>query len=359
MPGWAEKTSAAAKTDQGRDLMRFTGLAAAAAMMAMGAAVSAQAATLDDVRDRGHVVCGVNTGLAGFASPNEDGDWEGFDVDYCRAVAAAIFNDPAAVRFRALTSQERFTALQSAEIDVLSRNTTYTFTRDVSVGVDFIGTNYYDGQGFLIPRSLEVESAHELDGARVCVQTGTTTELNLADFFRANDMSFDSVVIQTAEEARRQYLAEACDAYTTDISGLAAVRATMPDPSQHLILPEVISKEPLGPVVRQGDHQWADLNRWVLNAMITAEELGVTSANVDEMRETSQNPNVRRLLGSEGDLGTALGLEAGWASQVISHVGNYGESFDRNIGENSPLGLERGLNAQWTDGGILYAPPLR
>jgi len=336
--------------------MRVFGVAIIAAFLIAG---SAAAQTLDEVRERGHLSCGVNTGLAGFASPNEDGEWEGFDIDFCRAMAAAIFGDANAVRYRALTSQERFTALQSSEIDILSRNTTWTFTRDVSVGVDFAGVNYYDGQGFMVPAALGVESALELDGARICVQTGTTTELNLADYFRTNDMTFETVVIQTAEDSRRNYLAEACDAYTTDISGLAAVRATLPEPGAHIILPEVISKEPLGPVVRQGDHQWADLTRWVLNATIAAEELGITSQNVNEMRETSNNPNILRLLGTEGDLGAQTGLDAGWAYNVISQVGNYGESFDRNIGPGSPLSLERGLNAQWYDGGILYAPPLR
>lgn len=336
--------------------MRAFGAAIIAAIMMVG---TANAQTLDEVRERGFVNCGVNTGLAGFATPNEAGDWEGFDVDFCRALASAIFDDPAAVRFRALTSQERFTALQSGEIDVLSRNTTWTFTRDVSVGVDFIGVNYYDGQGFMVPAALGVESALDLDGARICVQTGTTTELNLADYFRSNDMTFETIVIQTAEEARRNYLAEACDAYTTDISGLAAVRATLPDPNGNVILPEVISKEPLGPVVRQGDQQWTDLGRWVLNAMVTAEELGVTSVNVESERESTDNPNIRRLLGTEGDLGSQLGLDAAWAYRIIHHVGNYGESFDRNIGEGSSLDLERGLNAQWYDGGILYAPPLR
>jgi len=336
--------------------MRLFGIAIAAALC-IGTA--AQAQTLDEVRERGYLNCGVNTGLAGFASPNADGDWEGFDVDYCRAVAAAIFDDPAAVRYRPLTSQERFTALQSAEIDVLSRNTTWTFTRDISVGIDFIGVSYYDGQGFMVPASLGVTSALDLDGARICVQTGTTTELNLSDYFRANDMSYDSVVIQTNEEASRNYLAEACDAYTTDISGLAAVRATFDDPDSHIILADVISKEPLGPVVRQGDHQWADLNRWVLNAMIAAEEMGVTSVNVEEMAATSTNPNIMRLLGTEGDLGSLMGLEAAWAYQVIHHVGNYGEVFDRSIGTGSLLGLERGLNASWTEGGLMFAPPMR
>lgn len=336
--------------------MRALGIAIFATFILAG---GASAQTLDEVRERGFLNCGVNTGLAGFASPNEAGDWEGFDIDFCRAVAAAIFDDPSAVRFRALTSQERFTALQSAEVDILSRNTTWTFTRDASVGVDYVGVNYYDGQGFMVPSALGVTSALELDGARICVQTGTTTELNLADYFRTHGMSFETVVIQTAEESRRNYIAEACDAYTTDISGLAAVRVTLPDADEHIILPEVISKEPLGPVVRQGDPQWTDLGRWVLNVMITAEELGITSSNVDEMREASTNPNVRRLLGAEGDLGSQLGLDTGWGYSVVKHVGNYGESFDRHIGSGSPLGLERGLNAQWQDGGILYAPPLR
>jgi len=336
--------------------MRAIGIAILATFIMVG---TAGAQTLDEVKARGYLNCGVNTGLAGFASPNEAGEWEGFDIDFCRAMAAAIFDDPTAVRFRALTSQERFTALQSAEIDLLSRNTTYTYTRDVSVGVDFVGVNYYDGQGFMVPVALGVTSALELDGARICVQTGTTTELNLADYFRTHDMTFETVVIQTAEESRRNYIAESCDAYTTDISGLAAVRVTMPDPDAHIILPEVISKEPLGPVVRQGDPQWTALGRWVLNAMITAEELGVTSENVEELATTSTNPNIRRLLGAEGDLGSQLGLAADWAAQIIGHVGNYSETFERNIGVDSPLGLERGLNALWIDGGILYAPPLR
>ncbi len=337
--------------------MRFFGIATALAVLITTGAASAQ--TLNDVRERGFLNCGVNTGLAGFATPNDEGDWEGFDVDYCRAIAAAILDDPEAVRYRPLTSQERFTALQSGEIDVLSRNTTWTFTRDVSVGVDFIGVNYYDGQGFLVPAALGVESALELDGARICVQAGTTTELNLADYFRANEMAFETIVIQTSEEGRRQYLAEACDAYTTDASGLAAIRITLAEPGAHIILPDLISKEPLGPVVRQGDHQWADINRWVLNAMILAEEFSVTSDNVAYVAAESEDPEVRRLLGVEGDLGSQMGLTADWAYRVIAHVGNYGESFDRNIGRDSALNLDRGLNALWSDGGILFAPPMR
>ncbi len=337
--------------------MRLLMFATTFAVLGIAGAASAQ--TLSDVRDRGYLNCGVNTGLAGFATPNDQGEWEGFDVDYCRALAAAIFDDPTAVRYRPLTGQERFTALQSGEIDILSRNTTWTFTRDVALGFDFVGVNYYDGQGFLVPIALEVESALELNGARICVQAGTTTELNLADYFRANEMSFETVVIQTVEEGRRQYLAEACDAYTTDTSGLASLRSTLPDPSAHVILPEVISKEPLGPVVRQGDQQWADIGRWVLNAMIIAEEFEITSDNIAYVAAESESPEVRRLLGVEGDFGTQMGLTTDWAYRIISHVGNYGESFDRNIGRDSPSNLDRGLNALWSEGGILFAPPMR
>lgn len=337
--------------------MRLLGFATAFAVLFSMGAASAQ--TLDAVKERGHLNCGVNTGLAGFATPNDEGEWEGFDVDYCRALASAIFDDPDAVRYRPLTGQERFTALQSGEIDVLSRNTTWTFTRDVALGFDFVGVNYYDGQGFLVPLALEVESALELGGARICVQAGTTTELNLADYFRSNEMEFETVVIQTVEEGRRQYLAEACDAYTTDISGLASLRSTLPDPSAHTILPEVVSKEPLGPVVRQGDQQWADIGRWVLNAMIIAEEFEITSDNIDYVVANSESPEVRRLLGVEGDFGTQMDLTDDWAYRIIHHVGNYGEVFDRNIGRGSPSNLERGLNALWSEGGILFAPPMR
>lgn len=337
--------------------MKYPSLVAAIVFL-FGGSLSATASTLDEVKSRGHLNCGVSTGLAGFALPSASGEWVGFDVDFCRAVAAAIFNDPTKVKFTPLTNKERFTALQSGEIDFLSRNTTWTMTRDLKLGLEFAGVNYYDGQGFLVPASLGVQSALELDGARVCVQTGTTTELNLADYFRGNNMTFESVVISTADDARTNYLAEACDVYTTDASGLAALRSTFPDPSAHIILPEIISKEPLGLIVRHGDNQWGDLVRWTLNAMINAEELGVTSKNINDF-EDDPSPKIRRLLGKEGDFGEQIGLNPMWARNVIEKVGNYGEVFDRNLGKDSTLGLDRGLNALWSEGGILFAPPVR
>ncbi|MBQ0805611.1 MULTISPECIES: amino acid ABC transporter substrate-binding protein [unclassified Sulfitobacter] len=317
------------------------------------------AATLDDVKARGKLNCGVTTGLAGFAAPNASGEWEGFDVAVCRAVAAAVLGDPAAVEFIPTTGKTRFTALASGEIDFLARNTTWTFSRDVDLKFDFIGVNYYDGQGFMVPKSLGVSSAKDLDGATVCIQTGTTTELNLADFFRSNNISYEPVPIETNAEGQQQYLAGACDTYTTDASGLAATRATFEAPGDHIILPEIISKEPLGPLVRHGDNEWGDITRWTLYALIAAEELGVTSANVEEMAASTTNPEVARLLGTEGTLGEMLGLDAAWAKNAIASQGNYGEIFAKNIGEETPIGLARGLNAQWTDGGLMYAPPFR
>ncbi|MGC9418989.1 MAG: amino acid ABC transporter substrate-binding protein [Rhodovulum sp.] len=320
----------------------------------------AAAATLDDVKARGKLNCGTNTGLVGFAAPDANGEWQGFDVAVCRAVAAAVLGDPSAVEFVPTTGKTRFTALASGEIDVLARNTTWTFSRDVDLKFTFIGVNYYDGQGFMVPKSLGVSSAKELDGATVCIQTGTTTELNLADFFRVNNISYEPVPIETNAEAQQQYLAGACDAYTTDASGLAATRATFEDPTAHVILPEIISKEPLGPVVRHGDDEWGDIVRWTLNALIAAEEYGVTSANIDELAANpTSNPEINRLLGTEGNLGEMLGLSADWAVNAIKAGGNYGELFEKYIGENTPIGLARGLNAQWTDGGLLYAPPFR
>ncbi|WP_282609353.1 amino acid ABC transporter substrate-binding protein [Pelagibius sp. Alg239-R121] len=332
-------------------------LFAAAAVTALS--TGASAGTLDDIKAKGFVQCGVTTGLAGFAAPNDQGQWAGFDVDFCRAMAAAIFGDAAKVKYTPTTSKERFTALQSGEIDVLARNTTWTFSRDVNLGFEFVGVNYYDGQGFMVRKSLGVTSAKELDGASVCIQTGTTTELNLADYFRSNGMSYESVVIETSAEGRGVYEEERCDVYTTDASGLAAQRSTMADPSEHILLPEIISKEPLGPLVRHGDNQWGDIARWTLNAMIVAEELGVTAGNAADMASTSKNPEVLRLLGAEGDMGAQLGLSADWAKNIVMQVGNYGESYERNLGTTTPLALERGLNALWTDGGILYAPPMR
>ncbi|GGM00804.1 amino acid ABC transporter substrate-binding protein [Pseudooceanicola nanhaiensis] len=321
---------------------------------------AAGAATLDDVKARGKLNCGVSTGLAGFSNPDANGNWEGFDVAVCRAVAAAVLGDPQAVEFVPTTGKTRFTALASGEIDMLARNTTWTLSRDADLKFTFVGVNYYDGQGFMVPKELGVSSAKELDGATVCIQTGTTTELNLADFFRKNNMSYEPVPIETNAEAQQQYLAGACDVYTTDASGLASTRATFEDPSAHAVLPEIISKEPLGPLVRHGDDEWGDITRWTLNALVAAEELGITSANVAEMAASAgDNPEINRLLGTEGNLGEMLGLEADWAVKAISAGGNYGEIFESNIGESTPIGLARGLNAQWTDGGLIYSPPFR
>ncbi|MCP3969739.1 MAG: amino acid ABC transporter substrate-binding protein [Rhodobacteraceae bacterium] len=324
------------------------------------AAGAANAATVDDITARGKLNCGVSTGLVGFAAPDAAGIWDGFDVAVCRAVAAAVLGDPMAVEFVPTTGKTRFTALASGEVDMLARNTTWTFSRDVDLKFTFIGVNYYDGQGFMVPKDLGISSATELDGATVCIQTGTTTELNLADFFRSNNISYEPVPIETNAEAQQQYLAGACDVYTTDASGLAATRATFEAPGDHVLLPEIISKEPLGPLVRHGDDAWGDIVRWTLNALITAEELGVTSANVAEMASAAgNNPEINRLLGTEGNLGEMLGLNSDWAVGVISTSGNYGEIFEKNIGEATPIGLARGLNAQWTDGGLIYSPPFR
>ena len=333
----------------------FVGAIAAAALSAGAAA----AGTLDDVKAKGHVQCGISTGVAGFAFTNADGAWEGFDIAICQAVAAAVFGDASKVKYTTTTGKTRFTALASGEVDMLARNTTWTFSRDVDLKFEFTGVNYYDGQGFMVPKALGVASAKELDGATVCIQTGTTTELNLADFFRSNNMSYEPVPIETNAEAQQQYLANACDVYTTDASGLAATRATFDDPSAHVVLPEIVSKEPLGPLVRHGDNQWGDIVRWTLNALITAEELGVTAGNLDEMAKGTNNPEVNRLLGTEGTLGEMLGLDKEWAKRAIAVGGNYAEIFEANIGPNTAIGLGRGVNALWTDGGILYTPPFR
>lgn len=324
--------------------------------LAAGAAV---AGTMDDVKARGKLNCGVTTGLVGFAAPDANGEWKGFDVSVCRAVAAAVLGDQNAVEFVPTTGKTRFTALASGEIDMLARNTTWTFSRDVDLKFEFVGVNYYDGQGFMVPKGLGVSSAKELDGATVCIQTGTTTELNLADFFRSNNISYEPVPIETNAEAQQQYLAGACDVYTTDASGLAATRATFENPGDHVILPEIISKEPLGPLVRHGDNEWGDVVRWTLNALIAAEEYGITSANIEELAKGTNNPEINRLLGTEGTLGEMLGLDAEWAKRAIAANGNYAEVFAKNIGEETPVGLARGLNAQWTNGGLLYAPPFR
>ena len=319
---------------------------------------SAFAGTLDTVKERGKLMCGSNTGLAGFGNPNDAGVWEGIDVDVCRAVAAAVFGDASKVEYVPTTSKVRFTVLQSGEIDMLSRNTTWTLSRDVDLGLEFVGVNYYDGQGFMVPASLGVSSATELDGASVCIQVGTTTEMNLADYFKANGMSYESVPVETNSEADAAYTAGRCDVYTTDASGLYASRAGYPDPSAHVVLPEIVSKEPLGPAVRHGDSEWADIVRWSLNAMIIGEELGITSSNVEEMKG-SNNPEVLRLLGVESGYGAMLGLSDDWAANILSQVGNYSESFEKHIGPNTPINIQRGLNALYKDGGILYAPPFR
>lgn len=334
------------------------GLAAAlVAPLAMAQTAIAADSTLETVKTRGVLQCGVSTGLAGFGSADDKGNWTGLDVDLCRAVAAAIFDDPGKVKYVPLTAKERFTALQSGEIDLLSRNTTWTMSRDTS-GLSFAGVNYYDGQGFMVKKELGVKSVKDLAGASICVQTGTTTELNLADFFRANEIEYKPVVFEKLPATLAAYNANRCDAFTTDISQLYAIRLTLGDPDNHMVLPEVISKEPLGPAVRQGDPQWGDVVRWVHNAMLNAEELGVTQANVEQMK-ASETPNVKRLLGTEGEFGKALGLTNDWALRVIKHVGNYGESFDRNVGVGSPLKIARGQNALWSNGGLQYAPPIR
>jgi len=324
------------------------------------AASLATAGTMEDVKAKGYLQCGVSTGLVGFAAPDANGNWAGFDVSVCRAVAAAVLGDPKAVKFTPTTGKTRFTALASGEVDMLARNTTWTFSRDVDLKFTFTGVNYYDGQGFMVPKSLGVSSAKDLDGATICIQTGTTTELNLADYFRSNNISYEPVPIETNAEARQQFLAGACDVYTTDRSGLAATRATFEHPNDYVLLPEVISKEPLGPLVRQGDDQWADVVRWTLNALISAEELGVNSANIAEMSKApTKNPEINRMLGTEGDLGGMLGLDKKWATRAISAGGNYGEIFERYLGVKTAVGLARGLNAEWYNGGLIYSPPFR
>ena len=326
------------------------------------AASAASAATLDDVKAKGFLQCGVSTGLAGFSAPNDKGDWTGLDVDFCRAVAAAVFGDGTKVKFSPLSAKERFTALQSGEIDLLSRNTTWTINRDTALGMNFAGVTYYDGQGFMInaKKLPGVNSALQLSGASVCVQTGTTTELNLADYFKANNLEYSPVVFEKLEEVNAAYDAGRCDVYTTDQSGLYGIRLTLTAPDDHVVLPEIISKEPLGPSVRQGDDQWLDIVKWTYFALLTAEELGVTQANVEELK-TSGNPEIKRVLGVEADtkIGTDLGLGNDWVVNIVKAVGNYGELFERNVGTGSPLKIARGVNALWTKGGLQYAPPIR
>ena len=333
-------------------------LVTSAAVLALATASLASANTLQNTIQRGAVQCGVSDGLPGFSAPDDQGEWQGLDVDVCRAVAAAVFGDADAVRYISLNAVERFTALQSGEVDVLSRNTTWTTTRDTTLGLNFTGVTFYDGIGFMINRDLGVSSALDLDGAAICVQSGTTTELNVADYFRANGMEFDPIVFDTSEQTVGGYEAGRCDVLTSDTSQLAALRIQLSDPDQSVILPEIISKEPLGPVVRQGDDQWFNIVKWSLFAMLNAEEMGITQENVDEMRN-SDDPDIARLLGQDGNYGEGMGLDANWAYNIISQVGNYGESFERNVGMDSPLQIERGINALWTNGGIQYAPPIR
>src|SRR6187397_2772408 len=328
------------------------------ALVLAATAQGASAQTLKAVKDRGMLNCGANGSLAGFGLPDAQGKWTGLDVDFCRAIAAAVLNDANKVKYVPLSAKDRFTALQSGEIDVLARNTTWTSSRDTSLGLNFVGVNYYDGQGFLVRKSLKVNSALELNGASICVQQGTTTELNLADYFRANKMKLKSVTFATANEALKAYDAGRCDAYTTDASGLYSERLRVAAPDDHIILPEIISKEPLGPAVRHGDDQWFDIVKWTMNAMLNAEELGITQANVDDKKK-SENPDIKRLLGSEGKHGEALGLSDDWAYRIIKHVGNYGEAFERNVGQGSTLKIARRLNALWNKGGLQFAPSVR
>jgi len=329
----------------------------AGALIAATSTTALAGARLDAIKARGELICGVNTGLGGFSIADSTGKWVGLDADVCRAVAAALLGDGNKVKFVPLTAQQRFTALQSGEVDMLSRNTTWTLTRDTQLGLNFAATTYYDGQGFMVPKSLNVTSAKQLAGASVCVQPGTTTELNLADYFRANNLQYKPVVIEALAEVNAAFFAGRCDALTTDASGLASVRKNdAKNPDDYVILPEIISKEPLGPAVAQGDEQWADVVKWTIFALLEAEEYGITQANVEEMAKTSTNPNIKRVLGTTPGMGKAIGLNEDWVVKAVKSVGNYGEIWTRNI---TPLGLPRGLNNLWNKGGIMYAPPIR
>ncbi|MGH6663668.1 MAG: amino acid ABC transporter substrate-binding protein [Pseudolabrys sp.] len=339
-------------------MKRIVTLLSLSAAVAIAFAQTASAQTLKTVKDRGILNCGANGTLAGFGLPDAQGKWAGLDVDVCRALAAALFNDANKVKFVPLSAKDRFTALQSGEVDVLIRNTTWTSSRDSSLGLSFTGVDYYDGQGFMVRKALKVNSALELNGASVCVQQGTTTELNLADYFRAHNMQLKSVTFATANEAVKAYDGGRCDAYTTDASGLYSERLRLANANDHIILPEIISKEPLGPAVRQGDDQWFTVVKWVFFAMLDAEELNITSKNLDEMMK-STNPDVKRLVGTEGNYGEQIGLTKDWAVRIVKLVGNYGEVFERNVGQGSPLKIDRGLNKLWNKGGIQYAPPIR
>ncbi|MGL4240134.1 MAG: amino acid ABC transporter substrate-binding protein [Beijerinckiaceae bacterium] len=342
-------------------MKRFFGIAAGAAaacVVAGGVPAQSRLPTLEAIKQRGSVVCGANTGLPGFSIPDAQGNWSGMDVEFCRAIASAIFNDPTKVRFIATSSVNRFAVLQSGEVDVLSRNVTWTSSRDTSLGFNFGPVTYYDGQGFMVRKSIAAKSVKDLSGATVCVNQGSTTELNLADYFRTNNMQLKVVSFPTGEESVKAYEAGRCDSFTTDVSGLYAERLKLASAADHIILPEIISKEPLAPAVRHGDDQWYDVVKWVHYAMLTAEEFGVTKANVDEMMK-STNPDIRRLLGVEGKHGEALGLSNDWGYRIIKQIGNYGENYHRNVGAGSRLQIARGINELWTKGGLQYAPPIR
>jgi general L-amino acid transport system substrate-binding protein len=335
-------------------------IAAGAAAVTLVSAHAGAGQTYDAVKQKGFVQCGVtSSGLPGFASVGAQNNWSGLGIDLCRAVAAAVFGDSQKVKFTPLNAKERFTALQSGEIDVLSRNTTWSLLRDTAIGLDFPAVNYYDGQGFMVKKSLGVKSAAEIDGASICVLTGTLTELNLADFAAAHNIKYNPVVYDSYDEVNRAYDGGHCDVLTTDQSGLYSTRVKLANPDDHVILPEIVSKEPLGPAVRHGDNEWADVVRWSFYAMVQGEEFGLTSANVDEVRASTQNPDVKRFLGDNDELGKTMGLPNDFAYQIVKQVGNYGDSFDRNVGEGSPLKIARGLNALWKNGGLQYSPPFR
>jgi len=338
--------------------MKFISYGIVVTLLAFTGVESANAQILKAVQERGVLSCGVSQGLPGFSAPDDTGKWSGLDVDVCRAIAAAVLNDPTKVKFVPLSAKDRFTALQSGEIDVLSRNTTWTLSRDASLGLNFTGVTYYDGQGFLVRKALKVNSALELNGASVCVQTGTTTEQNLADYFRANNMKYEVVAFASADETIKAYESGRCDVFSSDVSQLYAERLKFSNPDDHVVLPDIISKEPLGPVVRQGDDQWFDIVKWTLFAMISAEELSITQRNVGDMVK-SNKPEIQRLLGADGNLGEQLGLSKDWVVRIVKAVGNYGEAFERNVGAGSKLQIARGLNKLWNQGGIQFAPPIR
>ncbi len=329
------------------------------AAVALTVSTGVTASTLEDVKAKGFVQCGVSQGVPGFSNADDSGNWTGIDVDGCRAVAAAVFGNAQKVKFTPLSAKERFAALSSGEIDILARNTTWTHTRDTALGLDFTAVNFYDGQGFMVRKNLGVTTAIDLDGATVCTEQGTTTELNMADFFRRHELEYIPVIVQKADEAVAAYASGRCDVYTTDKSGLAAQRTKLSNPDDHMILPETISKEPLGPVVRHGNNQWKDVVTWSIFVQINAEEMSITSKNVAKIKAETKDPSIRRLLGAEGNMGANLDLDADWAYNIIAQVGNYEEVFERNIGPNTPVGLPRGVNKLWTDGGVMYAPPIR